>query len=73
MVPSQFGSVTTAIDIARIFQDARSRYGTPAALLTDNGCIYTAAHRGGKVVLETELERLGVRHKRARHLTRNPE
>jgi transposase InsO family protein len=59
-------AVTTAVDVGRIFQDARVRYGAPAALLTDNGCIYTATHRGGKVVLQTELERLGIRHKHAR-------
>lgn len=58
--------VTTAVDVGRIFQQARTRHGTPAAVLTDNGCIFTAEHRGGKVVLETELERLGVRHKRSR-------
>ncbi len=60
-------AVTTALEIARIFQDARSRYGTPAALLTDNGAVYTAEQRGGgKVLLELELERLGVQHKKAR-------
>ena len=58
--------VTTAVDVGRIFQDARVRHGAPAAVLTDNGCIYTATHRGGKVVLQTELERLGIRHKHAR-------
>jgi transposase InsO family protein len=59
-------AVTTAVDVGTIFQQARAQYGTPAAVLTDNGCIYTATHRGGKVVLQTELERLGVRHKHAR-------
>ncbi len=58
--------VTTAVDVGQIFQAARARHGTPAAVLTDNGCIFTAAHRGGKVVLETELERLGVQHRRSR-------
>jgi hypothetical protein len=29
-------------------------------VLTDNGAIYTAKYRGGKVALEIELERLGV-------------
>ena len=58
--------VTTAVDVGQVFQQARLRYGAPAALLTDNGCIFTAAHRGGKVVLETELERLGIRHKHSR-------
>ena len=51
--------VTTAVDVGQIFQAARLRHGTPASVLTDNGCIFTAEHRGGKVVLETELERLG--------------
>ena len=59
-------AVTTAVDVGTIFQQARAQYGTPAAVLTDNGCIYTAEHRGGKVVLQTELERLGIRHKHAR-------
>jgi transposase InsO family protein len=59
-------AVTSAVDVGTIFQQARAQYGTPAAVLTDNGCIYTAEHRGGKVVLQTELERLGIRHKHAR-------
>lgn len=59
-------AVTTAVDVGAIFQAARAQYGTPANVLTDNGCIFTAEHRGGKVVLETELERLGIRHKHAR-------
>jgi transposase InsO family protein len=59
-------AVTTAVDVGQIFQQARAQYGTPQNVLTDNGCIFTAEHRGGKVVLETELERLGIRHKHAR-------
>lgn len=59
-------AVTTAVDVGTIFQQARAEYGTPAAVLTDNGCIFTAEHRGGKVVLQTELERLGVQHKHSR-------
>ena len=58
--------VTTAVDVGAVFQGARAQHGTPASVLTDNGCIYTAEHRGGKVVLETELERLGIQHKRSR-------
>ena len=38
----------------------------PASVLTDNGCIYTAKHRGGKVVMETLLETLGVTYKHSR-------
>lgn len=58
--------VTTAVDVGQVFQAARAQYGAPASVLTDNGCIFTAEHRGGKVVLETELERLGIQHKRSR-------
>jgi len=58
--------VTKAVDVVTIFQAARSAYGTPASMLTDNGCIYTAKHRGGKAALETELERLGVTFKHSR-------
>ncbi len=63
---SEAFAVTTALDVARAFQKARERYGTPASVLTDNGAIFTAEPRGGKVLLETELERLGIRHKHAR-------
>ncbi len=58
--------VTKAVDVAVIFQDARARLGSPKAILSDNGCIYTAKHRSGKVVLETECERLGIELKRSR-------
>ena len=65
-VASHVVAVTKALHVVEIFGAARSRYGTPAALLSDNGCIYTAKHRGGKVALETELERLGVAQKLSR-------
>jgi transposase InsO family protein len=58
--------VTTALDVARAFQDARARWGTPAAVLTDNGCIFTARYRNGRTVLETELARCGIEHRRSR-------
>jgi len=38
-------------------------YGLPESLLTDNGAVFTANSRRGKVVLESELERLGVQGK----------
>jgi transposase InsO family protein len=55
--------VTRATDVAEIFIAAAQRHGTPASVLTDNGCIYTAKHRGGKVMMETLLETLGVTYK----------
>ena len=55
--------VTRATDVAEIFIAAAQRHGTPASVLTDNGCIYTAKHRGGKVIMETLLETLQVTYK----------
>ena len=56
-------SVTKATDVAEIFLAAAARHGTPASVLTDNGCIYTAKHRGGRVMMETLLEAQGVVYK----------
>ena len=58
--------VARATDVAEIFIAAAQRHGTPASVLTDNGCIYTAKHRGGKVIMETLLENLGVTYKHSR-------
>jgi transposase InsO family protein len=58
--------VARATDVAEIFLAATRRHGTPASVLTDNGCIYTAKHRGGKVIMETLLEALGVTYKHSR-------
>jgi transposase InsO family protein len=58
--------VTRAPDVAEVLLGAIERHGTPAAVLTDNGCIYTAKHRGGRVVTETLLESLGVAYKHSR-------
>lgn len=55
--------VARATDVAEVFISAAQKYGTPASVLTDNGCIYTARYRGGKVVMETLLETLGVTYK----------
>ena len=42
--------------------------GPPAALLTDNGAVFAGGPRRGKVLLETELDRLGIS---AKHSTPN--
>jgi transposase InsO family protein len=62
-VGSKAVAVTRATDVAEIFAAAVDSHGVPAAVLTDNGCIYTAKHRNGKVVMETLLESLGVTYK----------
>jgi transposase InsO family protein len=47
-------------DVVQIFYTAAQEYGFPASLLTDNGAVFTGASRKGKVLLESELEGLGV-------------
>jgi hypothetical protein len=55
--------------VLEVFRDAGERWGLPAALLTDNGCVYTTWHRGGPNVMQTELLALGIdyRHSRPYH------
>jgi transposase InsO family protein len=59
----------TAPGVLRVFRAAGERWGLPAALLTDNGCVYTTWHRGGPNVMQTELLALGIefRHSRPYH------
>jgi transposase InsO family protein len=47
-------------DVVQVFYAAAEEHGLPASLLTDNGAVFTGASRKGKVLLESELERLGV-------------
>ena len=55
-----------AADVVADFHQAAARAGYPAALLSDNGAVFSGASRGGKVLLESELERLGIVGKHAR-------
>jgi transposase InsO family protein len=55
-------------DVVRTFLAAAAAHGAPAALLTDNGAVFTGGPRRGRVRLETELERLGIV---AKHSTPN--
>jgi transposase InsO family protein len=60
----------TGPDVLHAFQDAFVRWGIPASVLTDNGAVFTGLpRRGGRVALEIELGRLGIRfdHSRANH------
>jgi transposase InsO family protein len=56
----------TAHTALATFHAAARTYGFPAALLTDNGCVYTAAHRNGRQALESELLALGIVFKHSR-------
>jgi transposase InsO family protein len=55
-----------AKDVVSSFHGAAELHGLPASLLSDNGAVFTGSYRGGKVLLESELERLGVHFKNSR-------
>jgi len=50
-----------ATDVVAVFHEAATAHGYPATLLSDNAAVFSGASRKGKVLLETELERLGIR------------
>jgi transposase InsO family protein len=66
ILESRVHRITTARDALHDFHRAAAPYGYPAAVLTDNGCVYTAAHRGGSTALEQELLSLGIEFKHSR-------
>ncbi len=55
-----------AADVVSRFHKAAQLHSLPYALLSDNGAVFTGASRRGKVLLESELERLGVLFKNSR-------
>jgi len=57
---------TKAADVVDVFRSAIDLHGAPASLLCDNGAVFTATPRGGKVLLQSEMERLGVVAKNSR-------
>lgn len=66
ILASRVVATATARNALSTFHAAAARYGAPAALLTDNGCVYTAQYRGGRQALESELLALGVVFKHSR-------
>ena len=52
--------VFKAADVVATFHTGAAAHGFPAALLTDNGAVFTAAPRGGRCALELETARLGI-------------
>jgi transposase InsO family protein len=48
-------------DVVEVFAAAAGRYGLPAAVLTDNGAVFSGSSRGGTVLWESECARLGIR------------
>lgn len=59
-------STVKGIDVVQTFYEATESQGLPASLLTDNGAVFTAKSRQGKGLLESELERLGIRYTNSR-------
>jgi transposase InsO family protein len=55
-----------AADVVESFHRAAELHGLPASFLSDNGAVFTGSYRHGKVLLESELERLGVLFKNSR-------
>ena len=56
-------AVVKSLDVVQTFHAASQNYGFPASLLSDNGAVFTAKYRNGKVLLESELETLGIQFK----------
>jgi transposase InsO family protein len=56
----------TAQDVVASFRGARDYHGLPASLLSDNAAVFTGYYRHGKVLLEQELEQLGIVFKNSR-------
>jgi transposase InsO family protein len=55
-----------ATDVVEVFHKAARLHGLPASVLSDNGAVFTGFYRKGKVLFETELERLGIEFKNSR-------
>lgn len=66
ILASEVFNVVRAPDVLRVFERAALSWGYPASLLTDNGCIYTAWHRGGSNVVEAELLSRGIAYHHSR-------
>jgi transposase InsO family protein len=55
-----------AADVVDVFRTAVALHGAPPSLLCDNGAVFTGTPRGGKVLLQSELKRLGIAAKNSR-------
>lgn len=63
---SQAFSTVKARDVVDVFHKTAELHGLPASLLSDNGAVFTATPRKGKVLLQTELQQLGIARKNSR-------
>jgi transposase InsO family protein len=55
-----------ATDVVESFHKAAQLHGLPESLLSDNAAVFVGSYRKGKVLFESELERLGVIFKNSR-------
>jgi len=49
-----------AADAVQTFYSAVEEFGPPARFLSDNAAVFSGKSRGGRVALESELDRLGI-------------
>ncbi len=64
LVASDSRATTKAADVVATFRKAAAYHGFPASMLTDNGAVFTAAHRGGgRCAIELELAVLGIAYR----------
>ncbi len=54
-------STIKAADVVETFHQAAQAYGYPATWLSDNAAVFSGESRRGKVIIEAELENLGIR------------
>jgi transposase InsO family protein len=66
LLASEAYPTVKAQDVVDTFHKAAELHGLPASLLSDNGAVFTATPRKGKVLLQTELERYGITSKNSR-------
>lgn len=57
---------TKAQDVVDSFHQAGAKWGLPASVLSDNGAVFTARSRKGRVTFEVHLAKMGIDYKHSR-------
>ena len=65
-VASRAFLVVTSASVVETFYQSAAQLGFPAAVLSDNGAIFTASFRGDRGALATELAMLGITFKHSK-------
>lgn len=66
MLASTAHRTVTVTAVVDTFRQALAQNGIPASVLSDNGLVFTARHRGGRNAFENELQRLHIQKKNSR-------